>query len=285
MQYEPEEISIQANNLRLSGLAWGDRSNPPVLALHGWLDNAASFVPLSRFFSQLYVVALDLPGHGKSEHRQGVNAYHFIDFGTDVIHAINSLEFDRFTLLGHSLGAGISALISSVIPDRVERLAMVEGIAPVTAPENHFNNQFRRHVDQSVKPPSEGISYSTTDQAARARQKAGDLSFHSAKLIVERNLQLTDEGYQWRTDRVLRKPSPVYLTEEHVKTYMNTIDCESLLIRSSDGIVLNWKSLHGRESYVNNLRIVDIDGGHHCHMDQPESVAEHLMPFLKSNRS
>ncbi|NVK25415.1 MAG: hypothetical protein HWE10_10850, partial [Gammaproteobacteria bacterium] len=41
----------------------------PVLALHGWLDNAASFIPLIQNIPTVNWTAIDLPGHGASFHR------------------------------------------------------------------------------------------------------------------------------------------------------------------------------------------------------------------------
>ena len=46
-----------------------------VIALHGWLDNSASFVPMLKFLSQdkalmgVDIYALDFAGHGHSFHR------------------------------------------------------------------------------------------------------------------------------------------------------------------------------------------------------------------------
>ena len=61
------ELTWNVDGLALKGLAWGDPADAPVLALHGWLDNAASFALLAPQLSGHYVVALDLTGHGQSD--------------------------------------------------------------------------------------------------------------------------------------------------------------------------------------------------------------------------
>ena len=275
-----EEIKIQTRNLELSALTWGEEDLPTVIALHGWLDNAASFVPIAEYLKDMRIIALDMPGHGKSQHRNGVNAYHFIDYATDVILAADALKLTTFSLLGHSLGAGVAGVICSVIPERIKRLAMVEGLAPVTGEAEIFVDQLRNHVSRATRAPVAPRIYKEIDDAARARQQAGAMSLTSARLIVSRNLIESEDGFTWRTDRFLRQPSPVYLVEEHVTHYLKKIQCESMLVRSKDGIILNWKALRGREKYLDRLTVIDIDGGHHCHMDQPELVARYVAPFL-----
>ncbi len=278
------EITIQTKNLRLQALTTGNESAPPVIALHGWLDNAASFIPIAPFLKNLHLIALDLPGHGKSEHRRGTNAYHFIDYAADILLAIKQLGLEKFDLLGHSLGASVAALIASVIPERVNRLALVEGLAPITGIFDDTVTQLRRHLDQALKSPRSAPVYKSIDEAALARKEAGDLSIDSARLIAERNLvQNNDGGFIWRTDGCLRKASPIYLVEGHVAHYLSAIQCDALLIRSSRGIVKQWPSLRGRERYISHLQIIDIEGGHHCHMDNPELVAKHLSPFFRQS--
>src|SRR5690606_2312769 len=110
----------------LAGLAFGPRDGRPVLALHGWLDNAATFVPLAPLLPELRIYALDLPGHGRSSHRPPGARYHYVDWVGDVIEAADALGLDRFALLGHSMGAGISILTAGTFPERVERLALIE---------------------------------------------------------------------------------------------------------------------------------------------------------------
>ena len=57
----------QCGTINVASKTHGDPQNPWVIALHGWLDNAASFNALAPLLKDVYVIALDLPGHGHSD--------------------------------------------------------------------------------------------------------------------------------------------------------------------------------------------------------------------------
>ena len=77
----PEEVEIQTSTLRLVAKCWGKPEGLPVLALHGWLDNAATFDHLAPFLPEFRLVSLDLPGHGFSDHRPIWNVISFHRYG------------------------------------------------------------------------------------------------------------------------------------------------------------------------------------------------------------
>ena len=65
----PRERRIALPYLTLAALEWGDPAAPPLVALHGWLDNAASFAALAPLLAPRHrTIALELPGHGHSGH-------------------------------------------------------------------------------------------------------------------------------------------------------------------------------------------------------------------------
>ena len=100
---DPIELKVAAASGELAALQWGDAAAPPLLALHGWLDNAASFARLAPLLArQRRVIALDLPGHGRSAHMpEPARRYHVVDQVDAVLDFADALGFDRFDLLGH----------------------------------------------------------------------------------------------------------------------------------------------------------------------------------------
>ncbi|HJU38804.1 MAG TPA: alpha/beta fold hydrolase, partial [Tahibacter sp.] len=133
----PREIALELPHLTLAALAWGDPALPPLLAVHGWLDNAASFSALAPLLAaRFHVVAIDLPGHGRSAHRAPGTWYHYVDYLGDLAGAVAALGWQRFTLLGHSLGGAVASAYAAAHPERVGRLLLVESLGPLTqAPE------------------------------------------------------------------------------------------------------------------------------------------------------
>ena len=55
-----QPITFQLPHLTLRGLTNGNEQAPVLLCLHGWLDNAASFEPLSQYLSKYHVIAIEI---------------------------------------------------------------------------------------------------------------------------------------------------------------------------------------------------------------------------------
>ena len=132
----------------LAGLSW-DGQGEPVLALHGWLDNAASYLPLASQW-QRPMVALDFSGHGHSDHRPDGVVTHLVDHVRDVLAVADQLGWQRFSLVGHSMGAGIACLFAAAFPERVSRLVLIEGLGPPSTPGEEVANTLRKALDDMM---------------------------------------------------------------------------------------------------------------------------------------
>ena len=122
------EFGLDISLGRVTGLRAGTPGAPKVLALHGWLDNAASFVPLAPLLQGIELVAPDLPGHGRSVHLPQGADYSFAGAVNSVLDIADALGWERFALLGHSMGAGIGSLVAAACPQRVERFVAIEAL-------------------------------------------------------------------------------------------------------------------------------------------------------------
>lgn len=130
MSAQVEEIRLSLGHIELAAHLFGPEDGLPVIALHGWLDNANSFARLAPRLKGLRIVALDLAGHGYSEHRPLGAGYALADYAHDVLRVAEQLGWQRFALLGHSLGAIISVQLAGALPDRVSHLALIDGVIP-----------------------------------------------------------------------------------------------------------------------------------------------------------
>jgi pimeloyl-ACP methyl ester carboxylesterase len=276
------EIRLGTARGELAALRGGTAGGPKLLCLHGWLDNAASFLPLAPHLAGFDLVALDLPGHGASEHRAPGYDYAFVDWVHDALDAMDALGWDRADWLGHSMGGAIAASVAAAAPTRVRRLALIEALGPVAADARAAGSRLRDAVAArralGAKPPR---VIPDIDTAVAARLAASRMTPEAARLIVERNLRPLEGGYAWRSDPRLTLPSHLRLTEETVQALLRAIEAPVLVIAADPSPPYFTPAVRqARLACLADGRVEVIAGGHHLHMEQAERVAAPLLAFL-----
>jgi len=278
----PAELSWVVNGLTLKGLSWGDPGQAPLLMLHGWLDNAASFTMLAPRLTDFHVVALDLTGQGQSDHRSADATYQIWDDLPEILGVVDQLGWSEFDLLGHSRGAIISALLSSAVPERIKHLVLLDAISPQAVSEEEFAGQLRKFLDQ--KPTHLAATNRVFDSAGEAvtqRQKAG-LHADAAKTLAMRSLKPCNDGFSWTTDRRLFGASAVKLTEGQNRAVMQGLTMPSLLLLAESGRIASSEAFKETLRYSPSLRVEYVPGGHHFHMEEPlVSLVTRINSFLQ----
>ncbi len=284
---QDNEFSVQVSYGVLAGLRWIKASSQyqtPILALHGWLDNANSFVPLAQYLTQTCseLVALDLAGHGHSQHRAPGSRYHMLDYVFDIVDAVNQFGWERFTLLGHSLGAGIASLIAAAIPEKLDRLVLIDGIGPISNQINQVTEQLKKSIDlhQRLGPRLTQATYPDWNTLIERRANIGNISIQSAERLVKRNATMQDGKIVWLADPRLKLLSPMYIHEQQVLALLSSIQTKTLLVKASNGLIETCPGMNQRIAAIQDLQQVEISGGHHLHMETPELVANKLNQFL-----
>lgn len=264
---------------RLAALSWGRADAPTWLALHGWLDNAASFSRLAPLLVEaldIRIVALDFRGHGHSTHAPAGTDYALWDYCHDVLDAMETLGIAQANLLAHSMGAAVSCLLAAALPERVARLTLIDGLGALNTPVEETSSQLRKGLTAYRRPLSRAPRYPDIESAVAARVAGGVTTVDSitATPLVERNTQPTADGHvQMRTDSRLLKPSLVRFTPEQVLSLLAAIQAPVLLIEGEDGILGERSSAVQARQAVQGLTREVLSGGHHLHLE-PRAVAQ-----------
>ncbi len=264
----PLECSWSIDGLELCGLQWGDPDGHPVLALHGWLDNAASFSRLAPQLNGCRVIALDLSGQGKSSFRSADAGYQVWDDLPQLDTLLDILGWQRFSLLGHSRGAIIATLLAGVRPERVHRLVVLDAIVPEPVAAADFAAQFTRYLDDRRVASSASQRRYTLREEAVATRARGDFSLACAETLAARGLQgNTRDGWSWRNDPRLRGASAVKLSAGQVQSILAAIEAPVLLLMASEGLMKHHSIDALLEAYGDNFQVEQVEGGHHFHME------------------
>jgi pimeloyl-ACP methyl ester carboxylesterase len=277
-----EPVEIELPGIRIAGRRWGDPDGPRVLATHGWLDNAATWDRVAPGLPDHCLLAIDLPGHGHSRHRGADSTYLFVDFVADVAHVAEALGWRRFSLLGHSLGAGIASILAGTRPELIERLLLVEGLGPLAETPEGTPARLAQALAREQERRNPPRTHASIDDAATKLAEVTGMRPDSARILVERGTVSTPDGVSWRADPRLRLPSRVRFTEEQVLAFLRRIACPTLLVRARSGWPFDPATMSARVQAVADLRVVELDGGHHLHLDAPDPLIDELRRALPS---
>ena len=276
------EFSLQIPGGTIAGLRAGGEGGQRVLALHGWLDNAASFVPLAPHLRGLDLVVPDLPGHGRSFHLASGADYSFSGAVHTVLDIADALGWETFSLLGHSMGAGIASLVAAGSPERVERLVAIEALGALPEAADQTARRLREavHATRALRGKQLRV-FSNASPAVRARMAANALGEASARLLVERGLTRVDGGFSWSSDPRLTLPTMVRMTPEQVDDLVAGITCRTKVVYADPPqAYLPEPDRSRRARLLPRGELVVVPGGHHLHMEQPAEVAAAIGDFL-----
>jgi len=278
----PESLTLTVAGKTIAGIRHrqSDVDQPTrLLCVHGWLDNANSFVPMMPYLPDIDLVAIDLPGHGYSDHLAG--GYGVAEMAYWTVEVARALDWPSFHLMGHSLGGCFAPLVAVAKPELVQSLIMIEASGPLTEEADGYVQRLQRSLDDRLKPEKFASRiYKDKQDAIDARLRAAHMQQASARLIIDRQVIEQDNGCRWRFDPKLRMASAHYLSEAQLLHVLQAISCPTLTIVASEGYLSTRDSTETRLSQLKQRTHVELGGHHHVHMDTPEPVAAAVNRFL-----
>lgn len=273
-----DEIRIELADRTLAAQVWGDRTLPPLIALHGWLDNAGSFSRIAPLLaSKRHVVALDLRGHGRSSHLPPGVWYHYVDYFDDLRATLDHFGWSRAEFLGHSLGGTLASLFAAIHPERIEQLLLVEALGPLTVEPVDTLAQLRRGLDERAAFAQRRPLRVFADiaSAISVRMTASALTEDAARALVERGVEVVDGGVVWSSDPRLTLASPQRYSEAQVLAMLAGIRAPTLLMLAEPATsYLPDAMMASRAAQVSDIEVVRLAGSHHLHLEEPHAVFE-----------
>jgi len=294
LQYS-KDIEIPVPWGHLSAKIWGPESGVPVLALHGWLDNAGTFDNLAPLLpSNINLVCLEFCGHGlSSPYPPGM----FLNYYDHIYHVklvIDYFKWDKVTLLAHSMGAHVALAVAATYPDKIERIISLDVIQQLPAPAKYLPMRLRSVMDdfQSILTKLDRPPVCITYEQARQKYVEsydGSITAKDADVLLIRGLAKKgpDQYYFTRDLRnVIRPYIFTDFTLEQVRSFSKNISCPLMIIKARRNFSL--KLLKEYEDEVLSLykqsspdfRFIEVEGTHHVHLGAAHIVAPHICNFL-----
>jgi pimeloyl-ACP methyl ester carboxylesterase len=252
--------------------------------LHGFLDAGATWdlVAARLVRAGHEVVAPDLRGFGQSDGVGAGGYYHFADYAADVDELVHTLAPRRLGVVGHSMGGTIAALYAGARPERVERLALLEGLGPAASEAPFAVDRMRQWLKdlraaerapkslQSVQEAVERLVY-------RHPHVPRDVLATRARLLT----RIDDTGkLLWAYDPLHRTTSPTPFNAEAFKEFLRRAAMPALVVSGGEK---GWHPTDEAERArcLPNAKHVEIaDAGHMMHWTKPEELGNALLSFF-----
>ena len=220
-------------------------------------------------------------------------------FGSDAVLAIQRLSkqlgWDRFSLIGHSLGGCVSMLFAGIFPDQVEKLVMIDILRATPTITETVDVRLRKTVSKLLKyenviiaGPEQPISYQEAVEKA-VSGTFGSLDEKACDIMFKRGLKKVDGGFVYSRDRRLLAAPLSFTPKEDQLFLAKKVLADVLIIKFKDGPYFereedNMEHVEALKSGPSKLvKYVEIDGMHHAHLTHPERVAPLITDFFKDS--
>ncbi len=258
---------VEANGQRLHYRRWS-ADGPPLIFLHGVTSSATSWDEIApEFAADFSVMAFDLRGHGLSS--KPTEGYSWADhYAADIADFLRSHVNEPAVLVGHSLGAVVTAPVAAGVPDRVRCIVLED--PPAFAPsEDHARTLDRFRPVLALKRMAYEVRLARLVDAMNGDQRAAQRRADSLEAMAEQVLvELLAGDNAYRPD-----------------DWFPRVSCPSLVIlgNTEKGAVVRGEDRPRLTSLLRDSRLVEWDDvGHGIHTEQPQRFVAEVRAFLDS---
>ena len=243
-----------------------DAAKPTVVFIHGAAHDHSVWALQSRYFAYhgWNALAVDLPGHGKSE---GKALDRIGDIADWVARVLDAAGANTAALVGHSMGSLVALETAARHPARIAKLALVGTAVPMPVSEPLLNaSKANDHVAYEM---INVFSHSNAAQIGGNRVP-GIWMMGSAMRLMERS-----------GSGVLHADFSACNAYDGGLESAAQVKCPALLILGKRDQMAPMKAAQALATKIPNVRTVTLEGAGHALMtEKPDEVLDELIRFL-----
>lgn len=131
---------------------YGTVTGKPIFYFHGHRSSRLEpkIYDIEEIKNQVHILAVDRPGFGLSDFTSG---HSILSWSSDIIEFANSLNIDKFSVLGGSGGAPFALACAYKNPKRVVTCGIISGLGPIELGIEGMAKNNRRELKLAQKHP------------------------------------------------------------------------------------------------------------------------------------
>ena len=271
----PKDRRVEISGLTMHYLEWGVNTCQPILLLHGFLSQAHIWDGFaSSFRSDYHLLALDQRGHGGSDWSSDGD-YSIDDHFTDIAGLIELLDLRDLILIGHSMGGRNALFYTACIPDRIEKLILVDA-----RPGNNDQSI------QALKNLLDGFSFEFDDfddLIQKAETLYPHLSLKAGFDLIHSSLNRAfshSSFYNYDPWLIIASQLADYMVDE-LWPFMESIPCPTLVVRGEYSTFLSQEEAESMGQLIPDAKVVVIPRASHLPMlENPAAFKKAINSFL-----
>jgi len=266
--------SIEVDGARIHYLAWGEPGRRGLVFVHGGGAHAHWWTHVAApFADEFRVVAIDLSGHGDSEHR---DIYELEQWTAEVTAVASAAQIQGLpVVIGHSMGGFVTIASAALHPDRFLGVIILD--SPVTEPDPEVESARLKQAFGAARV------YPEIDEALKRFRTIPEQA-HYLDFVIDhvarRSLEHVEGGWQWKFDRNVFGQFAGGM-RGIAMPYLPRIVCRFALLRSENGIVTPEIGASMFEQVGRVAPVIEIpEAGHHPMLDEPLILLTALRTLL-----
>ena len=243
---------------------------PTVVMIHGAQNDHSVWALQSRYLAHhgLGVLAVDLPGHGRSKGAALRSVEAMADW---LLAVLDGAGVQQAALVGHSMGSLIALETAHRAPQRVTRLALVGSTYPMKVSDAlldaALNNEAAAidmvniwsHSGYAQKPSCPGPGFSVMGMSKRLMER---MSAQNPEKLFHTDFTACNS----------------YANGEAAAA---SVACPVQFIFGSKDMMTPPRSTKALLAALPGARTVTVDAGHQMMAEQPDAVLDALLAFLR----